>query len=76
MWLSNFVMQTKVKGRKIVVDAPSDLPEGARVTVRVTRDLSAKEELRLMDEMQAKIVPGPSIPDEALRRENLYEDRL
>lgn len=72
----NYVLQAKVKGGKIVADAPQGLAEGSEVIIRITRNLSVEEKLQLIDEMQSKIVPGPSIPKDKLRREHLYEDRL
>jgi len=71
-------------GKVIVPDEPVDLPVGRWLEVQVrplaTEDashqevLSIEEKLRRLDQITGWI-SGPSIPLEALRRENLYEER-
>jgi hypothetical protein len=71
-------------GKVIVPDEPVDLPVGRWLEVQVrplaTEDashqevLSIEEKLRRLDQVTGWI-SGPSIPLEALRRENLYEER-
>jgi hypothetical protein len=71
-------------GKVIVPDEPVDLPVGRWLEVQVTPmetedasrqlELPIEEKLRRLDEVTGWI-SGPPIPLEALRRENLYEER-
>lgn len=69
-------------GKTIVPDEPVDLPvgEALEVEVRVVEPkLSAAEIKRrraALRRITSRAIPGLNIPDEALRRENMYEDRL
>lgn len=69
-------------GAVLVPDEPLDLPVGEplEVDVRPLRadipysELSIEERLRRLERFSGRI-KGVSIPDEALRRENLYGER-
>jgi hypothetical protein len=71
-------------GKVIVPDEPVDLPVDQPLEVelkpivaeedRSQRELSIEERLRRLEQAGGRI-SGPSIPLEALRRENLYEER-
>ena len=71
-------------GKVIVPDEPVDLPvnEPLQVELRplVTKgalareDLSIEEKLKILAEASGRL-EGPPIPAEALRRENMYEER-
>ncbi|HSI36135.1 MAG: hypothetical protein ACAI43_04480 [Phycisphaerae bacterium] len=72
-------------GKTIVPDEPVDLPAGAEVTVEFRRreappaapvfPMGSDEERRAaLESFFSMTVPGLSIPDEALRRENMYSD--
>jgi predicted DNA-binding antitoxin AbrB/MazE fold protein len=67
-------------GKTFVPDEPVDLKVGEPVEVeRIERKLNAAEIRRrraALRRFAARAVSGLSIPDEALRRENMYEDRL
>lgn len=69
-------------GKTFVPDEPVDLQAGEQV--EVVSPFLAEEEAR-WDPEKARAalkwfvdnaIPGLNIPDEALRRENMYEDRL
>jgi hypothetical protein len=72
-------------GKVIVPDEPLDLPVGQELEVdlrrtpvaeeRLERDAVIKERLRRFAQAAGRI-KGPSIPLEALRRENLYEEKM
>jgi hypothetical protein len=71
-------------GKVIVPDEPVDLPVGRWLEVQVRplvtedgsrqHEHSIEERLRRLDQVTGWI-SGPPIPLEALRRENLYEER-
>lgn len=77
-------------GKAIIPDEPVDLPINQPLRVRVENGLPAERGRRSMnaadvdavtDRLQrlksiTGIVTGPPIDPEALRRENLYDDRL
>ena len=67
-------------GKTFVPDEPVDLKIGEPVEVeRIERKLSAAEIKRrraALRRIASEAIPGLNIPDEALRRENMYEDRL
>jgi hypothetical protein len=72
-------------GKVIVPDEPVDLPVDQPLEVelkpieaevdRSQRELSIEERLRRLEQTAGRI-SGPSIPLDALRRENLYEERV
>ncbi len=66
-------------GRVIVPDEPVDLPENQPLTVQVSlppvKVLNASAAEAAFDRLMNMAVHGTNIPDEALRRENMYEDR-
>lgn len=67
-------------GKVIVPDEPVDLPVDEPIEAELTvvrrepRRSAARE--AAWKELLSRRIPGLNIPDEALRRENLYEDRL
>ena len=71
-------------GKVIVPDEPVDLPVGRPLEIQVRPlgtehrsgdgELSIEEKLRRLDQVTGWIC-GPPIPLEALRRENLYQER-
>lgn len=71
-------------GKVIVPDEPVDLPVGQSLQVELKvlstlegseyQKLSIEERLERLQRISGRI-SGPVIPDEALRRENLYEER-
>jgi len=69
-------------GKVIVPEEPVDLPAGQQVQVELHIGQPFEEQddfarrLAAMHRIAARGVRGTSIPLEALRRENLYEDRL
>ena len=77
-------MTTKVRahfdGRVIVPDEPVAWREGQEVSVVMeSQDMSPsvdpERRRKALEEFFALALPGHYIPDEALRRENIYEDR-
>jgi hypothetical protein len=72
-------------GKVIVPDEPVELPvnQPLHVELKLRRDadelpvseLSIEERLRRLARFAGRLT-GPTIPDEALRRENLYEERV
>jgi hypothetical protein len=71
-------------GKVIVPDEPVDLPVNKPLEVELkpiagteeetNRNLAVNERLKRLASASGRI-SGPSIPPEALRRENLYEER-
>lgn len=69
-------------GKTFVPDEPVDLAVGEQVEI-VTPFLAEEEARWSPERARAALkrivdnaIPGLNIPDEALRRENMYEDRL
>ena len=68
-------------GRFIVPDEPLELPPGTALSIEFSStplmegDASADVRLAALKAIFARPVSGAPIPDEALRRENMYEDR-
>jgi hypothetical protein len=69
-------------GKTFVPDEPVDLPAGEQVEIiaaSITDEESQwdpKKAKAALRRFRAGAISGLNIPDEALRRENLYEDRL
>ena len=67
-------------GKVIVPDEPVDLPVDEPIEAELTivrrepRRSAARE--AAWQKLLSRRISGLNIPDEALRRENLYEDRL
>jgi predicted DNA-binding antitoxin AbrB/MazE fold protein len=80
----SLVIRAHYDGRVIVPDEPVDLPVGQPLEVelrlipteieRSQDELSIEERQRRLAQASGRI-SGPLIPLEALRRENLYEER-
>ena len=67
-------------GKAIIPDEPVDLPvdepiEAELTVVGVKRGRSTSREAA-WQKLLSRRISGLSIPDEALHRENMYEDRL
>jgi len=74
------VIRVHFDGKTLVPDEPVDLPVNEPMEAEL-RSLNAEAERRgraqeAWERLKARKVRGSSIPLEALRRENLYEDRL
>jgi hypothetical protein len=69
-------------GKTFVPDEPVDLPAGEQVEIvapSITdeeRHWDRKRARAALRRLRADAIPDLNIPDEALRRENMYEDRL
>jgi hypothetical protein len=68
-------------GRVIVPDEPLDLPVNQILQVELTpispetQELSIEERRAALRRVVSRKIHGLSIPDEALRREHLYDER-
>ena len=68
-------------GKAIVPDEPVDLPVDQPLEIEL-REISAEPEWdpkrarAALQRIAGRAVHGVNIPDEALRRENMYEERL
>jgi predicted DNA-binding antitoxin AbrB/MazE fold protein len=81
-----FAMKTLIRarydGRVLVPEEPLDLQAGQTVTMMLLEPLPKAEELSVEERLEAlrrfveRGVRGVNLPDEALRRENIYEDRV
>lgn len=69
-------------GKAIIPDEPVDLPvdepieADLRVLSREEREQDIARRLAAIERIASRAVHGANIPDEALRRENMYEDRI
>ena len=67
-------------GKTIVPDEPLEVEPGTPLTVEYTSapgdrpDLTDDERQEIVRRIASRAVKGPPIPDEALRRENMYGD--
>ena len=76
-------MKLKVRahfdGQVFVPDEPVTLAKDHRVSLIVSDEIpqagTTAERLAALDRLASRAVRGANIPDEALRREHLYEDR-
>ncbi len=74
-------VQGHVKDSLIVPDEPVNWPEDALVEIELREPLplpppkTKKDRLAALERFLERRVKGGNIPDEALRRENLYDDR-
>lgn len=77
----SLTLRAHFDGKVIVPDEPVELPVGQPLSVEVQvaasngSSLSGEEWHAALDRLVAVAIPGLNIPDEALRRENLYEER-
>jgi hypothetical protein len=68
-------------GRVIIPDEPVDLPVDKPLTfdVRdprfVSQPVNEEDRRNALNELLSRPIPGLNIPNSALRRENLYEDK-
>ena len=78
MGMSIKVIQAEYDGKVLIPDEPLNLPVGARV--KLTVEVEVDEQLRkfhlLWKYFEDHPVDAPSLSDEHLRRENLYEERI
>jgi hypothetical protein len=69
-------------GKAIILDEPVDLPVDEpieaelHVLSREEKAVQIERKLAAIERFSSRAVHGTNIPDEALRRENMYEDRL
>ena len=72
------VIQAEYDGKVLIPSEPLDLPAGVRV--RLVVEVETDEELRRLHRLwryfEDHPVDAPSLSDEDLRRENLYEERV
>ena len=67
-------------GKTIVPDEPIDVEPGTPLTVEYSTvgekrsELTVEEKHEIIRRIASRAVKGPPIPDEALRRENMYGD--
>ncbi len=76
----SIVIRAHFDGRTIVPDEPVELPVDepleASLTVVAERKGRSPEREAAWQRLKARRIRGVSIPEEALRRENMYQDRL
>ncbi|MGC8785740.1 MAG: antitoxin family protein [Armatimonadota bacterium] len=74
------VIEAEYDGKVLIPKEPLDLPVGTRVQLSLHVEQNAEERLRrlraLWQHFEENPVDAPSLDDEALRRENLYENRV
>jgi hypothetical protein len=69
-------------GKAIIPDEPVDLPvdepieADLHVLSREGKEQDIARRLAAIERIASRAVRGTNIPDEALRRENMYEDRI
>ncbi|GIV21434.1 MAG: hypothetical protein KatS3mg023_3185 [Armatimonadota bacterium] len=75
------LIHARYDGKVLIPEEPLELQEGQEVTLQIieqgaqTDDRPSREQrLRALKQLVATAVEGANIPEEALRRENLYED--
>jgi predicted DNA-binding antitoxin AbrB/MazE fold protein len=72
------VIQAEYDGKVLIPSEPLDLPAGVRV--RLVVEVEADEQLRRLHRLwkyfEDHPVDAPSLSDEDLRRENLYEEQV
>ena len=74
------VIRAHFDGRAIVPDEPVDLPVDTPVKATLAiveeKPVRSPEREAAWQRLLSLRIPGVCIPEEALRRENMYEDRL
>lgn len=75
-------IRARFDGKVFVPEEPVDLAEGERVLIQILSPVPSSSKAVTHEEIEAALealrataVSGANIPDEALRRENLYQDR-
>lgn len=75
-------IRARYDGKVFVPDEPVDLPEGEEVLIQVLAPVRSslgsrtpEQVEQVLDELRATAVRGVNIPEDALRRENLYHNR-
>lgn len=73
------MIRARFDGKVFVPDEPVDIPVGASGVFLMNQEeqnaRTYKESLDALHRLIRRGVKGANIPDEALRRENLYDDR-
>lgn len=73
-------IEAEYDGKVLIPKEPLDLPVGARVQLSIRLGQEVEERLRRLRTLwkyaEEHPVAAPSVDDEALRRDNLYEERL
>lgn len=76
----SIVIRAHFDGKAIIPDDPVDLPVDqpleAELTVIEAKRGRSEEREAAWQELLAERISGVCIPEDALRRENMYEDRL
>lgn len=76
------LIHARYDGKVLIPEEPLELKEGERVAILLLESALRVQEPSLEEKMAAlqrfveRGVRGVNLPDEALRRENLYEDRV
>lgn len=76
------LIHARYDGKALIPEEPLELKEGERVAILLLESALRVQEPSLEEKMAAlqrfveRGVRGVNLPDEALRRENLYEDRV
>ncbi|GIV15393.1 MAG: hypothetical protein KatS3mg022_0828 [Armatimonadota bacterium] len=75
------LIHARYDGKVLIPEEPLELEDGQEVTLQIIEQRgrtdnspSREQRLRALKQLVATAVEGANIPDEALRRENLYED--
>ena len=78
----SIIIRAHFDGKAIIPDEPVDLPIGEQLEARLTpivgehREADLKERQSAWERLKSRGVHGVDVPSEALRRENMYEDRI
>lgn len=76
------LIRARYDGKVLIPDESLDLEEGQNVTVLIVEPsqdvntLSVEERIAALRRIVERGARGVNLPDEALRRENIYEDRV
>ncbi|MCS6948986.1 MAG: antitoxin family protein [bacterium] len=78
--MASRVIEAEYDGKVLIPKEPLDLPVGARLQLSIHVQQDVEERLQRLRALwryfEDNPVDAPSLDDEALRRENLYGDRL
>lgn len=76
------LIHARYDGKVLIPEEPLELREGQRVAIFLielppqAEKLSREQRKAALRQIVERAVHGVNIPDEALRRENIYEDRV
>ncbi|GBC96167.1 hypothetical protein HRbin16_01968 [bacterium HR16] len=78
--MSILVIEAEYDGKVLIPKEPLNLPVGTRVSLSLHVQQDVEERLQKLHALwryaEEHAVDAPALDNEALRRENLYEDRL